>query len=191
MPDDAALNICDLKPGFGAEVMDVQFANADSTIRQALVDTFHRHGAMLLRGQDMTPDDLMAFVSLFGDPEGHTQEQFTLPGYPKIFLLSNRVENGRPIGAHFDGVGWHTDYSYKDTPVMCTILYALEVPEEGGDTLFADLCAAYQALSPARQKELDGLVLHHSYKFFMENREYGAKNCLSAKFARIRTCFIR
>jgi taurine dioxygenase len=56
---------------------------------------------------------------------------------------------------------------------MCTMLYAVEVPAEGSDTLLADLCAAYDALSPERQRELDHLVLHHSYQYFMETREYG------------------
>ena len=51
-----------------------------------------------------------------------------------------------PIGAHNDGVGWHTDYSYKAEPVMCTMLYAVEVPPEGSDTLLADGCAAWNAL---------------------------------------------
>ena len=59
-----------------------------------------------------------------------------------------------PIGAHNDGVGWHTDYSYKAEPVMCTMLYAVEVPPEGSDTLLADGCAAWNALPAERQAEL-------------------------------------
>jgi len=109
----------------------------------------------------------------FGEPEGHTLQQYTLPGYPNVYVLSNRIVEGRAIGAHNDGIGWHTDYSYKEKPVMCTMLYAVEVPPEGSDTLLADLCAAYDALPEGRKRELDGLVLHHSYQYFMETREYG------------------
>ncbi|MGH8864746.1 MAG: TauD/TfdA dioxygenase family protein, partial [Burkholderiales bacterium] len=58
-------------------------------------------------------------------------------------------------------------------PVKCTMLYAVEVPPEGSDTLVADCCGAYQALPEERRKQLEGLALHHSYKFFMENREHG------------------
>jgi len=165
----------ELKPGFGVEVMGVDAAKADDETRAFLLDMFQKHGALLLRGQTMTPDDMMAFARIFGEPEGHTQTQYTLEGYPKIFLLSNRKVDGVPIGSHRDGVGWHTDYSYKENPVMCTMLYAIDVPEEGGDTLLADLCAAYDALSPEMKAKLDPLILHHSYKHLMETRQYGRK----------------
>ncbi len=173
----------ELKPGFGAEILDVDVRNADSKTLDAIVEAFNLHGALLIRGQDMGPDDMIKFGSLFGELEGHTQSQFTLKGYPKIFLLSNRAENGRQVGAHFDGVGWHTDYSYKDKPVMSTMLYSVEVPAEGSDTMLADLCAAYDALTPERREQIDPLVLHHSYKYFMETREYGTKN-ITDKIAR-------
>ena len=162
-----------LKPGFGAEIDGVDLARTDEESLAAVVDTFHRHGAILLRDQQLAPADLLNFVRQFGEPEGHTLREYTLPGYPNIFVLSNRVVDGKPIGAHNDGVGWHTDYSYKAEPVMCTMLYAVETPAEGADTLLADVCAAWNALTPQRQAELDGLVLHHSYQHFMENREWG------------------
>jgi taurine dioxygenase len=168
----AELNIKELKPGFGAEIFDTRLNDARPDALRGVVEAFHRHGAIVLRNQKMTPADLLAFITQFGEPEGHTLKQFTLPGYPNIYVLSNRIVDGRPIGAHNDGVGWHTDYSYKEKPVMCTMLYAVEVPPEGSDTLLADLCAAYDALSPARRSELDPLVVHHSYQFFMQTREY-------------------
>ncbi len=167
------LRISPMKPGFGAEIADIDAAHADAATLADVVDAFHRHGAILLRDQSMTPEELLRFVRLFGEPEGHTLQQYTLPGYPEIYVLSNRLEDGRPIGAHNDGVGWHTDYSYREQPVMCTMLYAVEVPPEGSDTLIADGCAAYQALPPARRAQLDGLALHHSYRHFMETREHG------------------
>jgi taurine dioxygenase len=170
----ATLAIRELKPGFGAEILDLDVAGASARDRAGVVDAFQRHGAILLRDQKLTPDDLMSFIAAFGEAEGHTLEQFTLPGYPKIYILSNRVANGAPIGAHNDGVGWHTDYSYKARPVMCTMLYAMEVPTEGSDTLLADGCAAWNALPPARQAQLEGLELHHSYQHFMATRQYNA-----------------
>jgi taurine dioxygenase len=173
MDGGGVLNIRELKPGFGAEILDLDLASADDATQGAVVDIFNHHGAVVLRGQALSPDDLLRFIARFGPPEDHTMKQFTLPGYPNIFILSNKIVDGRPIGAHNDGVGWHTDYSYKACPVMCTMLYAVEVPAEGSDTLLADMCAAYDALPAERKRQLDPLVLHHSYQHFMENREYG------------------
>jgi len=173
MQTSAELLTRELKPRFGAEIFGVDLQSADARTLEAVVGTFHKTGAIVLRGQKMSPPNLIRLVSAFGEPEGHTLKQFTLPGYPDIYVLSNRVVDGRPIGAHNDGIGWHTDYSYKEKPVMCTMLYAVEVPPEGSDTLLADLCAAYDSLPESRQSELEGLVLHHSYQYFMETRQYG------------------
>lgn len=171
----ATMEVEELKPGFGAEIFGVDLHKASAAERAAVVDLFQRHGAILLRNQKLTPDDLETFVSAFGEPEDHTLKEFTLPGHPKVYILSNRTKDGVPIGAHNDGVGWHTDYSYKAEPVMCTMLYAVEVPPEGSDTLLADGCAAWKALSPERQKQLLPLKLHHSYQHFMRTRQYGAR----------------
>jgi taurine dioxygenase len=167
------LEMKELKPGFGAEILNVELSKSTDATLDKVVDAFNAHGAVLLRNQTMSPDDLVRFIARFNEPEGHTLQQFTLPGHPYVYVLSNKVVDGKPIGAHNDGVGWHTDYSYKEIPVMCTMLYAVEVPAEGSDTLLADVCAAYAALPPRQQRELDGMVLHHSYQHFMENREYG------------------
>jgi len=172
LPEHSELAIKELKPGFGAEIIGVDAAAADDATLAEVVNAFHHHGAVVLRDQSMQPADLLRLISAFGTPEGHTLQEFTLPGYPNIYVLSNRIVDGKPIGAHNDGVGWHTDYSYKDQPVMCTMLYAVEVPAEGSDTLLADGVAAYQALSEERRAQLAPLKLLHSYQHFMENREY-------------------
>ena len=163
-----------LRPGFGAEILDVDVRKADEETLAAVVRAFHQHGAILLRDQQLSPGELTDFVARFGEPEDHTLKEFTVPGFPKVYRLSNRVVDGKPIGAHNDGVGWHTDYSYKPEPVMATMLFAVEVPPEGSDTLLADCVAAWNALPPERQAELQGKVLHHSYQHFMRNREWGA-----------------
>ena len=164
-----------LRQGFGAEILDVDLRRADEATLDEVVATFHRHGAILLRDQVMTPGSLTDFIARFGEPEDHTLKEFTVEGFPKVYRLSNRVVDGKPIGAHNDGVGWHTDYSYKAKPVMATMLYAVEVPAEGSDTLLADCVAAWNALPAERQAALQGLVLHHSYQHFMATREYGAR----------------
>ncbi len=161
-----------LKPGFGAEILDVDIKRADDATIDAVVAAFQAHGAILLRDQSLEPADLMRFIKRFGEPEDHTLVENTLPGFPKIYVLSNRVVEGKPIGAHNDGIGWHTDYSYKAEPVMSTMLYAVEVPPVGSDTLLADLCQAWNALTPERQAELDGKMVHHSWRHFMATRDF-------------------
>jgi taurine dioxygenase len=164
---------------FGAEILDVDLKAAlkagDDETLDAVVDTFHRHGAIMLRGQDLSPGELTDFIARFGDPEDHTLKEFTFANFPKVYRLSNKLVDGKPIGAHNDGVGWHTDYSYKAEPVMATMLFAVDVPAEGSDTLVADCVAAWNALPPERQAELEGKVVHHSYQYFMATREFGAR----------------
>jgi len=174
MPVTQTVRTRPLKAGFGAEILDLDLRRASDEDLDQVVSAFHLHGAILLRGQSQSPADLVDFVARFGEPEDHTLKQFTVPGFPKVYRLSNRIVDGQPIGAHNDGVGWHTDYSYKAEPVMATMLYAVEVPAEGSDTLIADCVAAWNALPPERQAALDGLVLHHSYHHFMSTRQYGA-----------------
>src|SRR5260221_244413 len=95
-----------LKPGFGAEVLDVDLASADPELIDEVVRVFDLHGVLLVRDQHMEPDDLMRFLGHFGVLEDHTLKQYTLPNYPKIYVLSNRKDrDGRPIGAHNDGIG--------------------------------------------------------------------------------------
>src|ERR1051325_4563161 len=152
-----------LMPNFGVEILDVDIARADRETAAEVVRTFHRHGAIVLRGQKLTQPDQIAFTRMFGEPEGNTRKEYTDPDYPEIYVISNKVVNGRLIGDYASGIGWHTDFSYGEKPAMCTMLYSLEAPPEGSDTLLADLCAAWNALPPERQKAIDGLVIHHSY----------------------------
>jgi taurine dioxygenase len=165
----------ELKPGFGAEVLGVDLARRNPDDQAAVVSAFQRHGAVVIRDQELTPDDFIAFGRAFGPLEGHSLQDFTLPGHPEIYVLSNRLENGRPVGAHNDGIGWHTDYAYKAEPVMCTMLYALIVPPEGSDALLADQCAAYDALSPEDKARLAPLVMRHSYEYLMSSRDFNRK----------------
>ncbi len=162
------LDVHPLSNGFGAEVRGVDLATCGTGIHRAVVDVFHRHGVLLLRGQTLTPSQQMAFSRAFGTPETNERREYTYPGIPEIFVLSNKVENGRTIGDVDAGQGWHTDSSYLANPVMCTMLYAMEVPPEGSDTLFADLVAAFAALPPERQAALDGLQVQHSWRALME-----------------------
>ncbi|MFQ5765843.1 MAG: TauD/TfdA dioxygenase family protein, partial [Rhodospirillales bacterium] len=101
---------------------------------------------------------------ILGDElEPHLFEHFHHPETPLVMVLSNRTEDGKPKGMADAGTFWHSDVSYKPNPAKATVLYAVEVPEEGGDTLFCDLMAAYEALPAAMKARLDGLKAVHDY----------------------------
>jgi taurine dioxygenase len=164
----ATLQIRPMWEGFGVEVLGVDLATAGVDIQDRMVEVFHRHGAMVIRDQVLTPEQQLAFTRRFGEPETNPDVQFTIPGMREVYVISNKVVDGRVIGNWQAGQGWHTDASYRERPTLCTMLYALEVPPEGSDTLLADLCAAYDALTDEERAAYDGLQIHHSFRALRE-----------------------
>jgi taurine dioxygenase len=168
MGASATLDIRPLSDGFGVEIYGVDLASCGPEVHREVVDVFHRHGIMVVRDQNLTPEAQMEFSRAFGTPETNARLEYTYPGIPEIYVISNKVVDGRKIGDVDAGQGWHTDSSFLAEPVMCTMLYAMEVPPEGSDTLMADLCAAWNALPPERREALDGLQVQHSWRALME-----------------------
>ena len=118
---------------------------------------------LTIKGQNLNPDAYLAFARRFGKPEPHVIDQFHYPGYPDILILSNRTRDGVPIGLADAGSYFHTDYSYLEVPARVTMLYSMEVPSKGGNTLFANMCTAYDDLPAGMQRHLDKLVVLHHY----------------------------
>lgn len=173
MPMAGALRTRFLKDDFGVEILDVDLNEASDETFGEIADIYRRNSVLLIRNQNLSPDTLLRFSSCFGPLVPHTRDEYTLPGYPTIYVLSNKVVNGKPIGIHRDGIGWHTDGSYLQRPLITTLLYALETPPEGGDTRFADTCGAYEALDEEDKRKYGELEVLHSFTYLMENREYG------------------
>ncbi len=165
---ERAFDVRALQGDFGVELRGLDLAAADAETHRRVVDLFHRHGVMVIKHQSLSPQEQMRFTRAFGTPETNQRHAFTYPGTPEIYVISNKVVDGRKIGDVDAGQGWHTDSSYLAEPVMCTLLYAMEVPDEGSDTLLADLCAAWNALAPERRAALEGLQVHHSWRALME-----------------------
>src|SRR5207237_3175695 len=116
----------------------------------------------VFRGQRFVPGDFLAFAKQFGKPEPHVIDQFHHPEHADILILSNVKKNGEPTGLADAGTYFHTDYSYLDVPARATLLYSIQVPKKGGDTLFADQYSAYDDLSSSMKSTLEGLIgLHH------------------------------
>ena len=102
-----------------------------------------RHGVVCLRDQEMTPAQYVAFAKLFGEIEPSTRERYWLPEQNEIYVISNVVENGQPIGNPNDGFGWHTDQYYFERPTAYTFLYGIETPPVGADTQFCSTREIY------------------------------------------------
>ena len=136
-------------------------AEGKASIREALLD----HLVICIPNQSLEADDLIAFGKQFGDLEPHVLSQFHHPDHANIIILSNRTEDGRPVGVADAGSYWHSDLSYMRVPALATGLYALEVPESGGDTLFANMYAAYEALPGDIRERIEGRTAIHSYSY--------------------------
>ena len=126
-------------------------------------DALHRHHVLVFRGQSLEPESFLEFANRFGRPEPHVLDQFHHPDYTDILVLSNVKKDGKPIGLADGGTYWHSDYSYLEIPARATLLYSIQVPKAGGDTLFADQEQAYEDLPEVMKKRIDGLVTLNVY----------------------------
>jgi len=153
-----------LSPAFGLQATEIDLAQplsdaAFSDLEQA----FFRAQLLVVRGQSLTPARYVAFARRFGPPEPHVIDQFHHPADPNILILSNRRRNGQPVGLADAGTYFHTDYSYLEVPARATMLYSIEVPKAGGNTLFADQYTAYDELAKPMKRRIEGLVAIHHY----------------------------
>ena len=131
----------------------------------AIQKAWNDHSVLLFRGQQLTDDDLIAFSRRFGDldwaPVQETGRRF-VEGYPEIYVVSNVIVNGEPIGSLGAGEAtWHTDMSYLEDPPKASMLYALEVPPSGGNTYFCGMYHAYDSLPDALKRRIEGRMLKH------------------------------
>ena len=151
------MQLRDLSPGFGAET-DAW----DAPFRE-IWNAFFAARVLVFRGLRLSASQLLEFARQFGAPEPHVIDQFHHPEHAGILILSNRNKDGQPTGLADAGTYFHTDYSYLEVPARCTMLFSIEVPKKGGDTLFADQYAAYDGLPKAMQQRVGDLVALHHY----------------------------
>lgn len=147
----------------GAEIRGVDLASpVDDATFDIIEKAFDAHCVLVFRGQRITPAQQVAFSARFGEVEiNHNGGNYGVEGDPEIYIISNIVEDGRPIGTRRAGETWHSDMSYASRPARATMLYAVEVPElyglTLGDTAFANAAAAWDALPASMQERIDGL----------------------------------
>jgi len=158
-------DILPLSGTFAAEVVGLDLAaSASSETIARITDALGRHGVLVFRDQQhLTPAQHVAFSRYFGPLEIHVQKKFLLDDHPEILIVSNVIENGKPLGLVDAGRYWHSDLSYLAEPSLGSLLHSKERPSEGGDTLFGSLALAYETLEAQTKERLKGLHAVHDY----------------------------
>jgi taurine dioxygenase len=167
----------------GATIEGVDLARPLSAAQvKEIVDALGRHGVLRFPRQRLTGRELRDFSACFGDLEVNVASQaYQEPGIPEVMILSNIVENGKPIGLADAGQGWHTDMSYSRTIAFANVLYGIKIPRRDGRVLggteFASTQAAYEGLPEKMKRELEGKTILHDFEKFWEmmRREKGSK----------------
>ncbi|KVH70290.1 taurine dioxygenase [Burkholderia ubonensis] len=148
----------------GAEVVGLDLSKPLDEAGFARIHRAHLdHHVLVFRDQRITPDQHIAFSRRFGPLQIHVLHQFGLAGHPEVLVVSNIVENGKPIGLGDAGHYWHSDLSYKEKPSLGSLLHAQELPSEGGDTLFANMHLAWDTLPAHLRRAAEGLCAEHTY----------------------------
>ena len=182
----AALELHPLAGGLGAEVVGLRVAEVDDATFPAVYAAVLRHQLLLFRDQDLPPGDQVAFARRFGEVQVHVMDQYHASAYPELYTLTNLDASGRPTGKHPDRgtMAWHTDGSWRRTTGQATMLYAEQIPSSGGETGWADMYAAYDALDPAERASLAKLRAVHNLNF-SRNRRHGEEPMTDAQRAAV------
>jgi taurine dioxygenase len=164
-----------LSDALGAEIIGLDLAEALDDETFARVHAAHlEHLVLVFRDQHLSPAQQIAFSRRFGPLGGHVYDQFLLPGYPEILQVSNKKQtDGEFIGLNRAGSRWHSDLAYTETPSLGSLLYAQEIPPQGGDTLFNNMYKAYEMLPDATKARIAGrsaeFLLGSARKFYTED----------------------
>ena len=162
------LNVVPNKEPVGAEVVGLDLASpVDDASLAGLRAALDEHGLIYLRNQAITPAQYVALGRRLGTLERHVFDQFLLKEHPEIVVLSNIVENGKPVGVADAGQYWHTDGAFTRQPHIYSVLHSQEIPtdEHGqalGNTMFVSTVHAFATLPEVLQQRLRPLRGLHS-----------------------------
>jgi taurine dioxygenase len=157
-----------LSPALGAEIMSVDLSKPlDDDVFQAILDIWHENLVILLRDQTLDEDDQVRFASRFGTlNRSHKKRAHHSDKNDAVMYISNIRENGQLIGALPDGeMHFHTDQSHQEKPSAATMLYSIEVPSKGGNTLFANAYKAYETLPEDVRRKIEGRRAINAYDY--------------------------
>lgn len=148
----------------------------DDLLKEGLRRRLHylwlKHQVLVFRGLDADNEPQLTDLSrIFGELEVHSRAEYLSTAVPELLYISNLKDGDRKIGVLGDGeAGWHTDQTYRPKPALGCLLAAAIIPAEGGDTSYADMYRAYDALPASLKLRLEGLKAAHSYEYF--NNQY-------------------
>ena len=165
-----------LAPAIGAEIIGVDLSKPmDDEVFAKILDAWHQNLVILFRDQHLTEDDQVRFGQRFGSPAVTHTKRFETQN-PAVMLISNVRENGRLIGALPDGeMHFHSDQCHQERPAMASMLYSLEVPSKGGNTLFANAYLAYETLPDSTKKKIEGRKALNAYDYDNASTRRGTK----------------
>jgi taurine dioxygenase len=168
--------------GLGATVEGADLARSLSEKEVEIIEkNLGAYGVLKFPRQQLTGPQLRDFSARFGKLEINVANSFQEPGIPEIMILSNIVEDGKPIGLADAGQDWHTDMSYSSTIAFANVLYGIKIPRRDGkplgNTEFCSMHAAYDGLPKELRESLDGKTVLHDFNKFWEmmRREKGSK----------------
>lgn len=153
-PSTAEFEIVQLSPNIGAEILGVDLSRPDPAMIAAIRAALLAHKVVFFRDQTLTAAQHIAFARMFGDLEIHPVTPKDQPSPELLHIEHGPTSRGRENS-------WHSDVTWREKPSLGSILRALEVPEVGGDTLFTNMAAAYELLSPEMQRFVCGLTAVH------------------------------
>ena len=165
--------------GATIEQLDLAKPLSDGEL-EAVLRALGRYGVLRFPRQELTGRQLADFSARFGELEINVANAYPEPGVPEVMILSNIVEDGRPIGLADAGQSWHTDLSYSGTIALANVLYGVRIPKRGGRPLgateFSNMHAAYDGLPAEMKRDLEGMTVLHDFNKFWEmmRREKGS-----------------
>ena len=164
------MRITPLSDTLGAEITQIDLDDLDDAGFAEIHDAFLNHQMLVFRDQELSPSKQVAFSRRFGELDVHIQKESAHPEHQEIQILSNKKVDGKFVGSPSAGDNWHTDLQYTDVPTLCTLLYAVEIPAEGGDTEWANMYRAYETLPEDTRARLKGLHARHTFNRFRNPR---------------------
>jgi len=148
----------------GAVVKGIDLNNQVSDSKMGkLVWALYEHRCLVIKNQKLTKESYYKFASEWGELIKHVLDYLRMPDYPEMMAIGNTEEKDKDDAVRNGAAVWHTDGSYIEDPTTVTMLYAVHVPKNGGETLVADMVAAYEDLDPYLKDELEKLTAKHYY----------------------------